>query len=307
MRGAGTVVKGTCWGVMLLCLGTVTVQAAEPISTWEVVTTFRRPLDENGRLTLMSDGETSKGLPWKLVGTTVDFGREGSAKPHAGGSFYKGNWIGGWHLDARVIMNYVTLKSKIVAPPPMPKTAGESMIGTKPARALSDSIVDLWEFVAVLPGTNRFIRLTCDFAPNKMVLDGDRAIGTYEVDKRTVIVKFFDPQFGQVAFTEKQNNVLSGRGKPVNRKYWDLKFIRVQRQAIYRSEDKKDMIFYTNHRVNSPRYTSDYYTTFYWYYTPVDGKPHLWIRSSGAELTAGGRALKWGNSTLVLVAGRPPL
>ena len=55
------------------------------------------------------------------------------------------------------------------------------------------------------------------------------------------------------------DNVLSGRTKPVKRKYWDIKFVRVQRQAVYRTTDKKDYILYTNNRVNSPRYTADYY------------------------------------------------
>ncbi|QDV16886.1 hypothetical protein Pan153_15200 [Gimesia panareensis] len=306
MRGAGTVVKGTCWGVMLLCLGTVTVQAAEPISTWEVVTTFRRPLDEDGRITLMSDGKTSKGLPWKLDGNTVDFGKEGSAKPLLNGAFYKGNWVGGWVLHARILMNNVSLKSEIVAPPVMPKTAGETMVGTRPARALNDSIVDLWEFVAILPGTNKFIRLTCDFTPNNLVLDGDRKIGTYEIDKRTVIIKFLDPQFGQVAFTEKQNNVLSGKGKPVNRKYWKLSFTRVQRMAVYRTDKNSDFIIYNNNRINSPRYTPDYYSTFYWYFDSKDGKRQLMFRSREPKMLASGRRVEWYDLKMVLVAGRPP-
>jgi hypothetical protein len=72
-------------------------------------------------------------------------------------------------------------------------------------------------------------------------------------------VKFIDPQFGRIVLVEKQDNVLSGRTKPVKRKYWDIKFVRVQRQAVYRTTDKKDYILYTNNRVNSPRYTADYY------------------------------------------------
>ena len=79
------------------------------------------------------------------------------------------------------------------------------------------------------------------------------------MSKKTLVVKFIDPQFGRIVLVEKQDNVLSGRTKPVKRKYWDIKFVRVQRQAVYRTTDKKDYILYTNNRVNSPRYTADYY------------------------------------------------
>ncbi|WP_339727982.1 hypothetical protein [uncultured Gimesia sp.] len=290
---------------ILLGWGIATAGAADQIAVWEVVTTYRGQL-EGGRLTLMSDGKTSKGLPWTLIRDKVDFGREGSAVPRAGGAYYKGNWIGGWHLNGRVLMNGVTLKSEIIAPVLMPNTAGQSLIGTKPSIALKDSIVDLWEFVAVLPGTNTFIRLTCDFTPNKLVLDGDRKIGTYEFHGRSVIVNFVDPQFGRVAFMEKPDNVLTGKGKPVNRKYWKLQFIRVQRMAVYKTSDQKDFILYTNNRVNSPRYTPDYWTTFNWYFYTVGSKRHLACRSSEATLSAGGRELTWSGQKMVLIAGRPP-
>ena len=290
---------------ILLGFGTAIAGAADQVSVWEVVTTYRKNLD-NGRLTMMSDGKTDKGLPWTLIRDTVDFGRECKASPRAGGAFYKGSWIGGWNIHGRVLMNGVTLKSEFVAPPQMPKTAGESLIGTRPTIALKDSIVDLWEFMAILPGTNKFIRLTCDFTPNNLVLDGDRKIGTYEFQKRAVIVNFIDPQFGRIAFMEKQDNVLSGKGKPVNRKYWNLKFARVQRQAVYKTSDNKDFILYTNNRVNSPRYTSDYYTTFYWYFNTEKGKRRLMFRSREATLTAGGRGISWYDQKMLLIAGRPP-
>ncbi|QDV51145.1 hypothetical protein [Gimesia fumaroli] len=290
----------------LFVFGIATAGAADQIAVWEVVTTYRRHLDGDGRLILMSDGKTSKGLPWTLIRDKVDFGREGSASPCAGGTYFKGNWVGGWVLHGRVLMNGVTLKSKIVTPVLPPKTAGESMVGTKPAIALKDSIVDLWEFIAVLPGTNKFIRLTCDFTPNKLVVDGDRQIGTYEFHGRSVIVNFLDPQFGRVAFVEKPDNVLSGKGKPVNRKYWKLQFIRVQRQAVYKTTDNKDFILYTNNRVNSPRYTPDLWTTFDWCFETKGGNRRLMCRGSEAKMTAGGRGLTWGKEKLVLIAGVPP-
>lgn len=291
---------------VLLGIGTATAGAADQIAEWEVVTTYRKHLDGNGRLKLMSDGKTDKGLPWTLIRDTVDFGREGKASPRTGGAFYKGNWIGGWNIHARVVMNNVALKSEIVAPVVIPKMAGESLIGTRPTIALNDSIVDLWEFVAVLPGTNTFIRLTCNFTPNNLVMDGDRKIGTYEFQKRAVIVNFVDPQFGRIAFMEKQDNILSGKGKPVNRKYWKLTFTRVQRLAVYKTSDNKDFVLYTNNRINSPRYTSDYYTTFYWYFYTEGGKRRLLLRSREATLTAGGRGLSWYGQKMVLTAGRPP-
>ncbi|WP_339728253.1 hypothetical protein [uncultured Gimesia sp.] len=300
--------KASRLGIILgiqLVIGAGTAEAAEQISVWEVVTTYRKHLN-NGRLTLMSDGKTSKGLPWALIRDTVDFGKQGKASPRAGGTFYKGNWVGGWNIDARVLMNGVTLKSEIVAPAVMPKTAGESLIGTKPTIALKDSIVDLWEFVAVLPGTNVFIRLTCDFTTNKLVMDGDRKIGTYEFHGPTVIVTFVDPQFGRIPFVERTDNVLTGKGKPVNRTYWKLQFTRVQRQAVYRSKDGKDLVLYSNNRVHSPRYTPDYKTTFNWYYNIEKGKPKLYIRGLGTKLTAGGRGITWFGENLALIAGRPP-
>lgn len=290
---------------VLLSFGATIAEAAEQVAEWEFVTTYRKHL-ENGRLRLMSDGKTSKGLPWTLIRDTVDFGREGKAKPRVGGAFYKGTWVGGWNLNARVVMNNVSLKTKFVAPVVMPKAAGETMLGTKPSIALKDSIVDLWEFVAVLPGTKTFIRLTCDFTPNNLVLDGNRKIGTYEFQKRAVIVNFVDPQFGRIAFMEKQDNVLSGKGKPVNRNYWNLSFTRVQRLAVYRTTDNKDFIFYTNNRMNFPRYTSDYYMTYYWYYFTGGGKRRLLCRGRDAKLTAGGRGLTWDGQKMVLIAGRPP-
>lgn len=299
--------KAKQFGVILgILVGLSTsAEAADQIAEWEVVTTYRRHLD-NGRLKLMSDGKTDKGLPWTLIRDTVDFGREGKATPRTGGAFYKGNWVGGWNIHARVLMNNATLKTEIVTPAVMPKTAGETLIGTKPAIALKDSIVDLWELVAIVPKTNTFIRLTCDFTPNKLVLDGDRKIGTYEFQKRAVIVNFIDPQFGRVVLLEKQDNVLSGKTKPVKRKYWNIKFTRVQRQAVYKTTDNKDFILYTNNRVNSPRYTSDYYTTFYWYYYTEGGKRQLLLRSRKATLTNGGRGLSWYGQKMALIAGRPP-
>ena len=204
----------------------------------------------------------------------------------------KGTGSEAGNIDARVLMNGVTLKHEIVAPVTMPPDAGESMVGTKPTLALKDSIVDLWEFVAVLPGTTRFARLTCDFTPDNLVLDGDRKIGTYEFHGTTVIVNFIDPQFERVSFVEKPDNVLSGKGKPVNRKFWKLSFTRVQRQAIYRSKDGKDLVLYTNNRAHSPRYKPDYHTTFNWYSTIKNRKPQLSIRGSRAVMTAGGRKTK---------------
>ncbi|EDL57034.1 hypothetical protein [Gimesia maris] len=292
------------WGILLVC-GTATVQAAEPICVWEVVTTYRTYLDD-GRMTLMSDGKSDKGLSWTIIRDSVDFGREGKAVRRADGTFFKGNWIGGWHLNARVIMNNAIIKSEYVAPETMPKDAGESLIGTKPAPGLQDSIVDLWEFVAILPGTNRFIRLTCDFTPNKLVLDGDRKIGTYEFQKSAVVVNFIDPQFGRIVFAEKPDNVLSGKGKAVNRKRWELQFTRVQRQAVYKTADNKDFILYTNHRVNSPRYTPDYYTTFNWYFYTEGGTRRLACQSGDATLSAGGRELTWSGQKMILIAGVPP-
>ena len=291
---------------LVLSLGISNLKAAEPVAVWEVVTTYRKQLDADGRLTLMSDGKTDKGLPWSLNGSTVDFGREGKASPLTGGAFYKGNWIGGWVLHGRVLMNGVTLKNETVAPVAMPQKAGESLIGTKPGLSLKDSIVDLWELVAVLPGTNQFIRLTCDFTPNNLVLDGDRKIGTYEFHGATVIVNFLDPQFGRIAFTEKPDNVLSGKGKPVNRKYWQLSFTRVQRQAVFRTSDNKEFVLYTNNRVNSPRYTPDFYSTFYWYFSNEKGKRSLFFRSREPKLIAGGRGVDWYNQKMVLIAGRLP-
>ena len=291
-------------GILLVC-GTATVQAAEPICVWEVVSTYRKHLDD-GRLTLLSDGKTDTGLPWTLTGDTVDFGKEGIAKPLPGGTYYKGNWIGGWQLHGRVLMNNATIKSEIVTPETMPDTAGESMIGTKPAPGLQDSIVDVWEFVAVLPGTNSFIRLTCDFTPNKLVLDGDRKIGTYEFQKSAVVINFLDPQFGRVVFVEKPDNVLSGKGKAVNRKRWNLQFARVQRQTVYQTAENKEFVLYTNNRVNSPRYTPDFWSTFYWYPIIEKGKRVIYFRSREAKMTAGGRALEWYDQKMVFVAGVPP-
>lgn len=291
---------------IVLGLGTAIAGAADQIAVWEVVTTYRKHLDNNGRLTMMSDGKTDKGLPWTLTREAVDFGREGKAAPIAGGAFYKGNWIGGWNLHGRVLMNGVTLQTELASPALMPKTAGETLIGTRPAIALSDSIVDLWELVAILPGTSTFIRLTCAFTPDNLVLDGDRKIGTYEFHGSTVIVNFIDPQFDRIAFLEKPDNVLTGKGKPVNRKYWKLQFTRVQRQAVYKTTDNKDFILYTNNRVNSPRYTPDYYTTFYWYFDTEGGKRRLKFRSREATLAAGGKGITWYGQKMVLIAGVPP-
>lgn len=291
---------------ILTGFGIATAGAADQIAEWEVVTTYRKHLDDNGRLKLMSDGKTDKGLPWTTIGDTVDFGREGKAAPRVGGAFYKGNWVGGWNIHARVLMNNVILKTESVAPAVIPITAGETLIGIKPSTALKDSIGDLWELVAVVPRTNKFIRLTCYFTPDNLVLNGDRKIGTYEFHKRTVIVNFVDPQFGRIALVEKQNNVLSGKSKPVNRKLWNIKFARVQRQAVYRTAEKKDFILYTNNRVHSPRYSSDYYTTFYWYYHIEGGKRKLMFRSREAKLTAGGRGIDWYDQKMILIAGRTP-
>lgn len=309
MYGAGTVFRWTNRGFIagvLICLAVVSAQAAEPVSVWEVVTTYRNPLDGDGRLTLMSDGKTSKGLPWTLQGETVDFGREGKAERQVGGAYYKGNWVGGWNLHARVLMNGVSLKTKTATPVAMPPNAGETMLGTRPTRALKDSIVDLWEFVAVLPGTNNFIRLTCDFTPNNLVMDGDRVIATYKFDGRGVDLQFVDPQFGKITFMERKDNILTGKGKPVNRKYWQLQFTRVQRQAVYRTSENKEFVLYNNNRVNSPRYQPDYWTTFYWYYYIYNGKRQLLFRSSHPELVAGGRAINWYDQKMVLVAGSLP-
>ncbi|MEQ8851495.1 hypothetical protein [Gimesia sp.] len=132
MYGAGTVFRWTHRAFIagvLICLAVVSAQAAEPVSVWEVVTTYRNPLDGDGRLTLMSDGKTSKGLPWTLQGETVDFGREGKAERQVGGAYYKGNWVGGWNLHARVLMNGVSLKTKTATPVAMPPNAGETMLG----------------------------------------------------------------------------------------------------------------------------------------------------------------------------------
>lgn len=290
---------------IVLSVGTATAGAADPVSVWEVVTTYRKQLD-NGRLQLMSDGKTDKGIPWTFNRGTVDFGREGKASARAGGTFFKGNWVGGWHLNARVLMSNVTLATEPAAPFALPKSSGQSMIGSRPSAALKDSIADLWEFMAIVPGTNRFIRLTCDLTSNNLVLDGDRKIATYEFQKKAVVVKFVDPQFGRILFIEKQDNVLSGRTKPIKRKYWSIKFVRVQRQAVYRTTDNKYYILYTNNRVNSPRYTSDYYSTFNWYYYKQDGKRRLAFRSRETKLSAGGREINWNNQKMVLIAGRPP-
>lgn len=64
---------------MLLVFGTAVAEAADQVAVWEVVTTYRKFLDSDGRLTLLSDGQTDKGFPWGTIGTTIDFGREGNA------------------------------------------------------------------------------------------------------------------------------------------------------------------------------------------------------------------------------------
>ena len=182
----GTILIARRFGVVLgivLSVGIATAAAADPVSVWEVVTTYRKQLD-NGRLQLLSDGKTDKGIPWTFNRGTVDFGREGKASARAGGTFFKGNWVGGWQLNARVLMNNATLQTEPAAPVTLPKSSGETMIGSKPSAALKDSIADLWELIAVVPRTNKFIRLTCDFTSNDLVLDGDRKIATYECQKK---------------------------------------------------------------------------------------------------------------------------
>ncbi|QDV50327.1 hypothetical protein Enr17x_23650 [Gimesia fumaroli] len=309
MKEAGMTTEMKRMGVILgilLGLGSMTAEAAEPVAVWEVVTTYRKHLDNDGRLTLMSDGKTSTGLPWALSGSFVDFGKEGKATPLQGGDFYKGNWVGGWVIHGRVLMNNAFIKSEVVVPVQMPKTAGETLVGSRPTIALKDSIVDLWEMVAVVPRTNQFIRLTCDFTPNNLVLDGDRKIGTYEFHGPTVIVNFIDPQFGRIAFVEKPDNVLTGKGKPVKRKFWSVRFTRVQRQAVFRTAENKDFILYNNNRINSPRYTPDFYSTFYWYYSSEKGKRRLFFRSREPKLTAGGRGVAWYDQKMILTAGSLP-
>jgi hypothetical protein len=299
-----TRLMGVILGIVL-ALGSADARAADPVAVWEVVSTSRKQLDD-GRMLLMPDGKTSTGIPWTLTRDTVDFGSEGKASAQAGGTYFRGNFVGGWSLHARVLMNNASIKSEIVAPPQMPQTAGESMVGEKPSPALTDSIVDLWEMVAVVPRTNKFIRLTCDFTPNNLVLDGDRKIATYEVSNGAVILNFVDPQFGRIVLTEKRDNVLSGKGKAVKRQFWNVQFTRVQRLAVYRTTENKDFILYNNNRVNSPRYTPDYYSTFYWYFYTDKGKRHLLFRSREPKLTAGGRKISWYGQDMVLVAGQPP-
>lgn len=290
---------------ILLSIGTVTVGAADTVYVWEVVTTYRKHL-ENGRLQLMSDGKTDQGLEWTFKGNKVDFGREGDASPRADGAFFKGNWIGNWHLNARVLMSHTTLLTEPSVAVQMPEAAGESMIGTSFPSDLKDSIVDLWEFIAFVPKTNQFIRLTCSLTSNNLVLDGDRKIGTYEVEKRAITVKFVDPKFGEIEFKQNRNKILAGRTKTINRQYWDMKFVRVQKQAVYRTEDNDDYILYTNNRVNSPVYTEDYWTTFNWYFYIEDGKRRLAFRSKEAQLSPDGSGIIWNNEKMILIAGQPP-
>ena len=117
MKVTGMTTKIKRMGIILgilLGLGTLAAGAAEPVAVWEVVTTYRRQLDKDGRLTLMSDGKTEKGLPWTLIGETVDFGKVGKATPRVGGAYYKGSWVGGWALHGRVLMNNAFIKSEIV-------------------------------------------------------------------------------------------------------------------------------------------------------------------------------------------------
>lgn len=281
--------------------------AATIASVWEVVTPFREHITPGGRLKLLKDGTTESGLQWRIDDGVLMLGSSGSAKFYNGGIFARGKWPGGQHLNARLLMSDVLLASEQAVVASLPEAAGETWVGSRPSGPIATSIEDLWELVAAIPKTKKFMRLTVAFTADKQVLDGNRKIGTYAIQRRAVSIDFVDKQFGRVVVTEKSPNVLSGRSRARNGKAWNLQFTRVQKQAMYRTDDKTTKyLLFTNNRVNSPRYTSDFDSTWHWYFY-ADGNIHrLWLRNDAAVLTPDGRQWSMSGQKAELIEGTPP-
>ena len=281
---------------------------AVPVSVWEVATSYREFLSPSGRLRLLPDGKTESGIEWTLDGGVLNFGPHGSAELHNGGVYARGYWKRGPVFCGRLVMSNASLKTEPAAKVAVSKTAGQTLVGTRPVGPLADTIVDVWEFVATVPGTKKLIRLTTDFTADNQVLDGDRKIATYAIQRRAVTVTFIDDQFGKLVLTGRSPNVFSGRTKARKGRAWNVQFTRVQKQSVYRAGDNKTTyVLYTNNRVNSPRFTPDFDTSWHWFfYVDSDNIRRLWLRTNAAVLSADGRQWTMSAQKAVLIEGQPP-
>jgi hypothetical protein len=277
------------------------------VTVWEIVTPFREYVEPDGRLKLLADGTTQSGLQWSLDQGVLKLGPSGSAKFYNDGLYARGKWPGGQHLNGRLLMSNASLATEPATNTTVSETAGQTWVGNRPDGPIANSIVDLWEFIATVPRTNKLIRLTVDLTEDKQVLDGDCRIGTYMVQRRAVSINFIDAQFGKIVLVEKSPNVLSGRSRASKGQAWNLQLTRVQKQSLYRNDDKttKYMLF-TNNRVNSPRYTPDFDSTWHWYFYADGSIRRLWLRNDAAVLSPDGRQWTMSGQKADLVEGTPP-
>ena len=291
---------------LLLLKNAESEDATTIASVWEVVTPFREHITPDGRLKLLKGGTSESGLEWRIDEGVLMLGPSGSAKFYNGGLFARGKWPGGQQLNARLLMNDAALESEQAAVAALPETAGQTWAGERPSGPIANSIEDLWEFVATVPRTKKFIRRTVAFTADKQVLDGNRRIGTYAIQRRAVSIEFVDDQFGKVVVAEKTPNVLSGRSKARNGQAWNLQFARVQKQAMYRTDDKTaKYLLFNNNRVNSPQYTSDFDSTWHWYFYPDGTVRRLWLRNDAAVLTPDGKQWAMSGQKAELIEGTP--
>ncbi|GAB4140861.1 MAG: hypothetical protein Tsb009_10420 [Planctomycetaceae bacterium] len=219
------------------------------VAVWEI-SSFNRQTD---RVVFYSNGKTNHGHKWSMNPDEFSFGFDSSGKYVSYPYITSGRWQRGGYYTSRLIMSGVNLKSEPAEGVKISKSSGNSVYGKLVSGDLDKTMIDAWQFTATSLPSKKFVNLTLDFTSDYQVIDTGRKIGTWKIEKRRLIINFLDEQFGEFSLGLKNRNEFSGRTYPKNKIRWTIKLKRVQIMAVLQSKKQGKMVFYSNHRVQSPR------------------------------------------------------
>jgi len=224
-----------------------------------------------------------------IDGKKFSFGYDSGGNLTPNGLFAVGKWQRGGVYTARLLMKNAELKSVPATKVEIPKTNGASFFGTIRKGPMTETVVDAWELIATTRGVRNFIRLSLDFTADHQVLDGNRRIGTWKIEKRRAIIRFLDDKLGEVGFGPRNPNNLIGKSKVKGSVNWACTLTRIQTVAVFKSDTKGTLTFYSNGRVNSIRAEKGkgYFWTFK---ADKSGRPRLAFAGYSSTVTADGRS-----------------
>ncbi len=225
--------------------------AKEPVFVWEY---------SGGqgatRVQFLPDGTTDTDMSWEQNLKQLKMGEDSLTIADSGRTF-TGRIRRGAEVRGRLLMLNIMLDFKSSVP--VLKVPAD--LPPDQELTFSDKLVGPWEMTLLNRRKDKQLHLSLDLADNGEVLDEDRMIATWGVEKKTkVVVDFVDARFQDVLLSSRNADTLFGKAR-TDGDTWTLTLQRIRPVAECTTDSLGKIVLYSNGRIGG---TNGLKSNSYW-------------------------------------------